>query len=225
MTACVPITQEKVRAELWMGTTLLAKTPFVRGFSVSKSRAQITSNFNITFELLAGTTFSIGDNLVIKAGTKGNLKNIFNGLIESTASQPTFGKPSYFSVTLAGKGILSQLEGKKFTRRLRAEGEGLFCLITGGSPNRPDAYSSLDKKVVSGNHTVLRDSPNPAASAGEHSPIIKSADKHANQATGGYLGELAGDSAGSGAGGTGFRSHTHESESEGGPAFGVYSAD
>lgn len=226
MSACVPITQERIRAELWMGGTLISKTPFIKGFNVNKTRSQISTSFNITFEMLAGTSFSIGENLAIKAGTKNNLKRIFTGLIESTTSQPTFGKPSYFSVTLAGKGVLSQLEGKKFTRRLKAEGQGLFCLITGGSSNRPTSYYSLDKKTHTGSHTALSVSPNPARTEGENSPFVKAPSSFGNQASGGRLAEVAKDpTGGAAAGGGSFRPHTHENEEEGGPAFATYSSE
>lgn len=228
MASCVPITEEKVRAEIWMGDVLLAKTPFVQNFNVNKSRSQISSTFSTTFELLGGTVFPLGEKLVIKAGTRGNLKTIMVGIIETTQVSPVFGKPSYFSITLGGRGVLSVLENKKFSRRLKSSGQGVFCLIKGGSGNRPQAYYSLDKTVSSGNHTIISNSPNPATRGGEQSPLVVNKESGSNQATGGYTSRLARQPQGgdSQAGGQGsFRTHTHENEEQGGPAFGVYSAD
>jgi hypothetical protein len=179
--------------------------------------------------MLAGVSFPIGEKLTIKAGTKNNLKVVFTGFIESTNVQPAFGKPSYLSVTLAGRGVLSQLENKKFSRRLKADGQGLFCVITGGAANRPQSYYSLDRKITSGNQTVLNGSPNPAdPKTGENSPFVKHIDSHSGGgATGGKISDLAGYPTGGGEGeGTGaVTPHTHDSLEEGGPAFAVYSSD
>ena len=235
MVSCIPITQEKVRAELWMGTELLlSKTPFIKSFNVGKSRGQLTNTFNITFEMQAGTVFSQTEKIVIKAGVKGDLKTIFTGYIEATKSSPVFGKPSYFSVLLSGRGVLSSLENKKFSRRLKSDGQGMFCLITGGASNRPKDYNSLSRTRDSGNHTVTWPSPNPAASvggggggAGEHSQYTVYNSAATNQAAGGIAALVAGRPTGGSEGDAqdGLGVHTHESNDQGGPAFGVYSSD
>lgn len=226
MAACVPITLEKIRAEVWMGSMLLARTPFVQNFSVSKSRNQISNTFNVTFEMVAGLSFPLGENLEIRAGTKGNLKTVFTGIIETNTASPAWGKPSYFLVVLTGRGVLSNLENKKFSRRLSSTGQGLFCAITSTAGNRPSAYWNLDKRVNSGNQQTLADHPNPAVATGENSPFIKLSDAGGNQATGGTAAEIAGKGTGGGEGsGEGFRIHTHEDLDQGGPAFAVYSSD
>ena len=231
MTACVPVTQEKIRAEILMGGISLAKTPFVTNFNVTQSRNQISGTFSVTMDLIGGTAFPLGEKIVIKAGTKGNEKKIFTGVVENTSAQPAFGKPSYFTVTLSGRGVLSTLENKRFSRRLKAEGQGMFCLITGGGGNRPQSYYNLDKRVNAGNHQTIAEFPNPAAKGlGENSPFIVYDESSSNQSTGGTAARLAGTGVGGdedrGTGGTGdFRSHTHENLEEGGPAFAVYSAD
>jgi hypothetical protein len=230
--SCIPVLQEKVRAEVWMGDTLLAKTPFVRNFSITSSRSQISNTCSVTFEMIAGQPFPLNSSLVIKAGTKGNEKDKFTGFVESSNVQPSFGKPSYFQVTLSARGVLSQLENKKFSRRLRADGQGLFCTITGGASNRPESFFSLSRQVESGNRTTMSRSPNPtrANGAGEHSPLILN--KSSVSATDPSLSfsdvaerptKEGGDDAGAGAGA--FRVHTHENLDEGGPAFAVYSSD
>lgn len=226
MAACVPITLEKIRAEVWMGSMLLARTPFVQSFSVSKSRNQISNTFNVTFEMVAGLSFPLRESLEIRAGIKGNLKTVFTGIIESSTVSPAWGKPSYFSVVLTGRGVLSNLENKKFSRRLSSTGQGLFCSITASAGNRPSAYWSLDKRVNSGNQQAIVNHPNPAAAAGENSPFIVHSDGGGNQSTGGTAAEIAGRGTGGAEGsGDGSRVHTHESLDQGGPAFAVYSAD
>lgn len=228
MAACVPVTNEKIRAEILMGNTVLARTPFVSSFNVNESRTQESLTFSVTFEMIGGTPFPLGEKLVIRAGTKGNLKTIMTGTIESTTAQPSFGKPNYFSVTLGGRGVLSALSNKTFSRRLKSAGQGIFCLITGGSANRPSGFHTLDKNVASGNHQAPVTHPNPAKKTGEHSPFIVYQESSNNQAAGGLVGRLAGRPTGADegtGGGGGFRPHTHENLDEGGPAFGTYSVD
>jgi hypothetical protein len=231
MVSCIPITQEQIRAEVWMGDTLLAKTPFINSFNVSKGRGQLSGTFNVTFEMIAGTQFPIGQRLVIKAGTKGNLKSIYTGFIETTKISPAHAKPSYFSVNLGGQGVLSQLENKKFTRRLKSDGQGMFCLITGGSSNRPSSVMSLDRTHSSGNRTATNLSPNPATGGGEQSQWTKYVGGAGEGgATGSAASRLAtkpsgGPDANAGSSGSGLGVHTHEDLDNGGPAFGVYSAD
>lgn len=229
MAACVPITEEKIRAEFWMGDTLIAKTPYILSFNVNKSRTQTSNTFSITMELLAGITFPLGENIRIRAGVRGNLQDIFSGKIEQTRVEPSFGKPSYFRVSLSGSGVLADLEGKTFTRRLRTDGQGLYCLITGGPSNRPDAYNSLDVRKDSGNRQWLGASFDPLKqfSAAEHSPLIVNSGAVGGKGGATNIGAAATEpkDSQSRTTGTGFRVHTHESLDEGGPAFGTYSAD
>ena len=229
MPACIPLIQEKIRAEVWMGSTLLARTPFVTNFSINQSRNQNSTTFSVTFEMIAGTSFPLGAQLIIKAGFKGALKTRLTGIIETTTAQPALGKPTYFSVTLGGRGVLSDLENKKFSRRLKSSGQGLFCLITSdtSADNRPEAYYSLSKKIFSGNHTTTSDTPNPAKRGGSNSPFIVHVSQRSDQSAGGLAKKLAGkpgggdESRGQGASVV----HTHEDLDQGGPSFAVYSAD
>jgi hypothetical protein len=228
MASCIPITQEQIRAEIYLGEMfLLAKTPFVTNFNVSKSRGQLTGTCSVTVEIIAGTPLPTGEKLRIKAGTKGNLKSIFTGFVVSTKVSPVFGKPSYFSVTFAGEGIFSQLENKKFSRRLKSDGQGMFCLITGGSANRPSAVTSLDRTHASGNRVAVNSNPNPATLGGEHSQLTQYVSAGTKHVQGGQASRLAGrpSRGDESTGGGGLDVHSHTSMDTGGPAFGVYSAD
>ena len=195
---------------------------------MSKARSQISNTFSATFDVQAGITFPLGAKLVIKAGLRGNLKTIFTGIIETTQASPSFGKPSYFTLQMTGRGVLSGLENKKFSRRLKSDGQGLFAVITGGSANRPKAYTSLDKKRKAGNNLSRVSSPNPANATGENSPYVKFVG-NADQASGGTAARLAGRPSGgdksNGGEGTGFKVHDHSDLDNGGPAFAVYSSD
>lgn len=227
MVACAPIEREEVRAEVSLGDTLLAKTPYVLSFSINQSRGQLSTTCSVTLEMQAGTSFFPGAQLIIKAGTRLNVRTKFTGTIDSTTSQPAFGKAGFFTVTLNGRGVLSNLENKKFSRRLAASGQGMFCLITGGSSNRPSSFFTADKTIRSGNHTLVLSDPNPVRANGQNSPLIVHRDTGDNQSTGGMAARLAGRPSGGGSGDSSgsFRNHTHENTDEGGPAFAVYSVD
>lgn len=225
--SCLTVTEEKIRAIVSLGGVEF-RTPYVKSFNVNKSRGQISNTFNVTLEVLAGTSFSLGQPVVIRAGLRGSEKKIFTGVVEGTSVRPVYGKPSYFSLTVQGSGVLSVLENKTFSRRLSSTGQGLFCLITGGNEQHAEKFYSLSKRVDSGNHTVVSSSPSPTGGEGDQSPLIIHESSTASKADGGIAGQIAGKPASGGSEGTsgdGFRSHTHEDMTEGGPSFGVYSAD
>jgi hypothetical protein len=228
MAICTPIPQERIRAELWFGNTRIAKTPYILSFNVTKARSQISDTFSMQLEVLAVTSFPLGQNLQIRAGIRGNLKTIFTGVIKQTRIDPAFGKPSYFKMSISGSGVLSQLEGKKFSRRLRSAGQGMYCMITSGG-DRVDAYYSLDgSKLGSGNKEFIGPSLSPSKSTGgENTPVILYNAHAPGGGTQSRLGSLVSDSSGttSTQATDGLTIHTHESIEEGGPAFGVYSSE
>lgn len=229
MVACVPITNEKIRAEVWMGPDdLIAKTPFVLSFNVQEAREQISATCSVTLEVQAGVVFPLGQQFIIKAGTRDNLVTRFTGEIEQTSVKPSFGKPSYYNITLSCRGVLSVLEGKTFSRRTPANSEGVYCKITGASENTVDKFKTLDKTVKSGNQTVVSSSPNPTRGKGENSGLIIHNKKGTEtSAKGGLIGSLASPPSAADkideGGGLGI--HDHSDTDNGGPAFGVYSAD
>ncbi len=227
LTPCIPIVKEEIRAEVYLGTQLIARTPYVTNFNITESRSQQSATCNVTLELLAGTTFNSGQKLTIKAGLKGNLKTRFTGIIEKTSTHPAHAKPSYYSLTIECRGVLSELENKTFSRRLKSDGQGMYCLITAGPENRPDRGRTLDKIIKAGNHTVITSSPS-LAKEGEHSPLIVSSTTAGGIAGGGTLEAMAGKLGGgssNAAAAEGLGVHTHENMEQGGPAFAVYAAD
>ena len=223
---CLAVTKEKIRAEVLLGTQVIARTPFVKSFNVQKARTQISSTFSLVAEIPAAIQFQLGEKISIRAGLRGNLKTIFTGNIDNLSPSPALGKPSYYTIRMSGGGVLSELENKTFSRRLQSTGQGLFCLITGGPSNAADKYYVPDKPVKSGNHTFVNDSPNPVK--GQNSGLVVHNSSPNQASTGGILGHVAerpGGGAEVGAGGGSFVDHEHKDIGDGGPAFGVYSAD
>ena len=225
--SCIPLTEEKVRAEVYMGNTLLAKTPYVLSFSVNKSR-NAPFTFTVQLELNSAVTFPLGEKITIMAGTRGNLKKVMTGEIRETRVDPSFGKPSYFQLTLNGTGILSTLENKRFSRRLRSDGQGMYCLITAGPSNRPQAFYALDAPQQAGPREVALPGYNPAfKSVSEVGGLVVYNSGPASvfdKNTAAGIATPNRQGGGGGSDGT-VPVHPHKDLDTGGPAWGVYSAD
>jgi hypothetical protein len=114
------ISMVKVRAKITIGT-LVTETPFIRSFSVNKTRGQI-STFNAVLKIPYTRVSSNirGSNIVIQAGTDGNLKKIFTGMVRQAKISPCFDDPHYVDVSISGSDVLAHLQNKKFTRRCRS---------------------------------------------------------------------------------------------------------
>lgn len=108
----------KIRATIQIGS-FSVQTPFISSFNVTKTRGQI-STFSASIKVKAGTSEFVGQNIVIIAGEENREEKIFTGLVKTATISPCFDDPEYVLVNLSGKDILSELEGKKFTRRCKA---------------------------------------------------------------------------------------------------------
>lgn len=111
-----------VRATINIGkNSLIIKTPFIISFTVNKQRGA-PSTFNASVKVshddIKGS-FTAGP-IYIEAGTFGNEKRIFTGMILSSAINPCFDDPNFVNLSLSGADVLKLLEGKKYTRRCRA---------------------------------------------------------------------------------------------------------
>lgn len=108
----------KIRATIQIGS-FEVRTPFIQSFNVTKTRGQI-STFSASIKVKAGTSDFVGENIVIWAGEENDEQKIFTGLVKRATISPVFDDPEYVLVNLSGKDVLSELEGKKFTRRCKA---------------------------------------------------------------------------------------------------------
>jgi len=115
------ITRVKIRATI-EGAGFYAETPYINQFTVTKTRNNIssfsasvkvrTANFDAT--IYAGP-------VVISAGVKTDdttdLKKVFTGIIRKATISPCWDDPTYVLLNISGEDILSELRGKKITRR------------------------------------------------------------------------------------------------------------
>lgn len=231
---CVGIELEQIRARLVINDSFTVETPFVKSFSVNKSRSSNVGTFSASIEVPANTNFGAptGSSGLVKiyAGTKLNYITkgpIFTGIIRRMAPQPIVGKPNYFLISISGNDILSKLQNKKFSRRIATDGPGLFVTLNGSSGPRPTTQTwSIDKRIQSGASTFTSTKPD-TSDREEHNSKIKYND-HKGTGQGAWLSgkasEVIPESGVGPGGGTGLNIHDHSTmTNQGGPAFGVYS--
>ena len=110
----------KVRGKITIGS-LVVETPYIQSFNVSLTRNQI-STFSAQMKVPYDDIVSsiTGDAIVIEAGTSGNLNTVFSGVVRKATISPVFDDPSFVMLNISGNDILSHLQGKKYTRRCRA---------------------------------------------------------------------------------------------------------
>lgn len=230
---CTGIELEQIRARIVINDTVTIETPFVKNFSVNKSRSSNIGTFSASIEVAANTNFGSplgGSGLVkIYAGTKDNYVNkgpIFTGIIRRMSPQPIIGKPNYFLISISGNDIMSKLQNKKFSRRIATDGPGLFVTVNGSAGPRPTTMTwSIDKRIRSGSSQFSGLKPD-ISDREEHNSLTKYND-HKGTGQGAWLSgrasEIVPEPIGAGGGGTGLNVHDHSTMNKGGPAFGSYS--
>jgi len=149
MVTCANITLEKIRAEIIFGA-LQFETPDIKSFTVTRSRSQLAATFNASIEVPAATVFPAGQDIVIRAGVEGDIKDIFVGKVLSITVNPSFDRATTYIVNLSGQDRFQVLEGKTFSRRQRTRGLSTFAAITGVSSRRPQKGISVEKRKQSG---------------------------------------------------------------------------
>lgn len=220
-TNCVGIRLEKIRATVDLSGYEIT-TPYVKAFNVSKTRGRIISTFSLTVEVPITATFTLGSDIIIYAGTKGNEKKIFTGIVKRVESQPSFDKPGYFNLNISGTDKMGLMENKTFSRRLRSDGMSMFCGITSGATNKPTRGMSLEKRVRGGSHQFT--SPTPKPQSTEHTELTVMPKRGVEKAGPyGKATDIGMSSALKNSQGNWI--HDHTTQSTGGAAFGVYSTD
>lgn len=221
MAPCIGIEQEKIRAKIIM-SGLEIYTPYVKAFNIEKARGQLVSTFSATVEISASSSFIAGSDIVIYDYVNNVERKRFTGTIKQITSNPSFDKAGYFTLSLSGTDKMGVLENKTFSRRLRSDGFSIFVSIDGGPSNRPSRGLSIDKRVRSGSHTMVSQTPRPTET--DHTKVTFMP-KRGNEKHGSYSkASSIGGTSESGVGG-GITLHDHSTLSKGGPGFGVFSVD
>jgi len=169
MVTCANITLEKIRAEISFGS-LTFETPDVKSFSVSRSRSQLAATFSASIEVPATTVFPVDQDIVIRAGTVGDIKTIFTGQVLSITVNPSFERAATYVVNMSGSDRLQELDGKTFSRRQRARAASTFAAITGISARRPQKGISVEKRKQSGGTVQFLNSD---TNIREHSKVVR----------------------------------------------------
>jgi len=219
-TNCVGIRNEPVRARIVL-SGFTVETPYVKSFSIDRSRGKVVSTFSASVEIPVTATFVAGADIQIWAGLKDRLTKRFTGTIRSVTTQPHFNKAGYFIVNMSGVDAMGVLENKTFSRRLRSDGFSLWVSIDSGPTNRPSRGVSIDKTISNGSHQVT--STTPRLTSLDHSKLTKMPKRGGNKH--GPYKKAEGLGSGETKGGSNFTVHDHTTMEKGGPSWGTYSAD
>lgn len=169
MATCTNITLEKIRARISFGS-LVFETPYIKSFTVTRSRTALSANFSASIEVPSTTIFPIGEDVVIEAGVVGDLKRIFTGRVLSVTVNPSFEDAASYVVNISGADKFKDIEGKNISRRQRARGLSSFAAITGISSQRPQRGLSTEKREQSGgSHRIANKDTN----IREHSKLVR----------------------------------------------------
>jgi hypothetical protein len=173
MVSCANITIEKIRARLSFGTgpdELVFETPLVSSFTVSRSRSSLPSTFSASIRVPATQIFPVDQEVIIEAGTEGNLKRLFTGRVSSITVNPSFEDAGEYTVNLSGQDRFEELVGKNISRRQRTRGFSTFAAITGVTSRAPQKGLSIEQRKQSGGSQRI---VNPDTNIREHSKLVR----------------------------------------------------
>lgn len=145
MASCANITIERIRAEIIIGDKTF-ETPEVKSFNVTRSRSQLAATFSASIEVPVTQRFATGEQIVIKAGTEGNIKTIFTGSVRSVTVNPAFERSTSYVINLSGADKFQELEGKNISRRQRSHAAQTFAAITQVT-KKPQKGISYDQRI------------------------------------------------------------------------------
>jgi len=169
MATCANITLEKIRARITFGS-LIFETPDVLSFSVNRARGTLPASFTCSLEVPATTVFPTNQDIIIEAGTLGNLQRLITGSVRSITVNPSFEDAANYVVNLSGQDAFQKLEGKNISRRQRTRGGVTFAAITSIISKAPQKGTSLELHKQSGGSSRV---PSPNTNLREHSKLVK----------------------------------------------------
>jgi len=149
--------KQRVRAEIEFGSFSIA-TPNVVSFSVDKARNQMSASFSASVKIDATDMYAgidvIAKTVVIRAGLESDLKTIFTGRIERCVANPVKSDASKFILNIAGRDVLSILEGQHISRRLKTYRDGdtppeRWGVISGVIKHNTPTIQKFKQKVYS----------------------------------------------------------------------------
>jgi hypothetical protein len=223
MANCLGVKNEPVRATVKLGG-LIIKTPYVKSFSIDKSRDRLASSFSVSVEIQVSSSFVPGADIEIYGGKKDHEKKRFTGMIKTVTTQSSFDKAGYVILNISGTDRFGVLEGRTFSRRLRSEGFGSFVSINSGPSNRPSRGASIDKRVRGGHQQFTSSTPQLNKRTSEdNTELTKMAARGHGKA--GEKDKAVGPGEADAFNSAGFKIHDHSTTEKGGPAFGIYSAE
>lgn len=96
---------------------LSVSTPFIQSFNIRLSRGQLSS-FDASLKVKGNDiSESLTGGMVSFSAGVSSPSLIYTGIIKKATVSPCWDDPGYILLNISGTDILSQLQGKKFTRR------------------------------------------------------------------------------------------------------------
>jgi hypothetical protein len=169
MVTCANIILEKIRARVSFGS-LVFETPDVKSFGVTRSRGQLAASFSCSIEVPSTTVFPADQEIIIEAGTVGNIRQIFIGQVLQITVNPSFEDAANYVVNMSGQDKFNELEGKTFSRRQRTRGPTTFAAITNVISKAPQKGTSLELRKQSGGSQRIA---NKDTNLREHSKLVR----------------------------------------------------
>lgn len=175
MASCANITLERIRTRISFGSpsdpsSAKFETPDVKSFTVTRTRGTLAAQFSASIEIPSDFAIPAGEDIVIEAGTEGNLQRLFTGRILTVTINPSFENAASYVVNMSGQDRFQELEGKNISRRQRARALSSFATITGVTSKAPQKGISLEKREASGGQQQLT---NPDTNLREHSKLVR----------------------------------------------------
>jgi len=121
----------KIRAKIiFCGVTV--ETPYIMSFNVRRTRGQMCGEFSASVRIPVSTSLAncINSKVEIFVGEGDLINQIFTGYIRKMDIRPSREDASFFIANIAGRDVLSVLEGQTFTRRVSAYRMARFGAIT-----------------------------------------------------------------------------------------------
>lgn len=175
MATCANITLEKIRARISFGSpsdpsSAQFETPYVKSFTITRSRSNLSAQFSASIEIPSDFAIPAGEDIVIEAGTEGNLRRLFTGRVLSVTVNPSFENAARYVINLSGQDRFQELEGKNISRRQRARALSSFATITSITSKAPQKGISLEKRLSSGGAVQF---VNDDTNLREHSTLVR----------------------------------------------------
>lgn len=192
---CVPITLERVRARIEIGSNYFVTTGTdaaaagdIMSFSINASRGQPISTFRCQLVVKLSSNVmedvdyaenNLGRQIVVYAGVgeqpDQNLPRLFTGYVTNMTTDPHWDDARKFILNVSGEDTFALMKYNKFSRRFKTQDDA-FAVITDGKRREGGRMTQL-RRIPAGKAGVDWIAAGGGTPGyGEHSPLIRTPD-------------------------------------------------